>query len=154
MATARWSPCWKPTVVSGVDRRPPRPVGPTTAGTGWRETGNRTWLWSSFYAASEGDLLTIRRLVARGADLEGGDYDHRTPLHLAAAEGHEHIVQYFVDQRIDLAPRDRWGGTPLDDAPPPRPRPRGAAPREACRTAVNRAGDDEIPAPAHPSRRL
>ena len=68
------------------------------------------------YAASEGDLRAICRLVARGADLEQGDYDRRTPLHLAASEGHEHVVQYFIDQGVDLSPCDRWGGTPVGDA--------------------------------------
>ena len=68
------------------------------------------------YAASEGDVYGIQRLVARGAELDRGDYDLRTPLHLAAAEGHEHVVQYFIDQGVELSPRDRWGGTPLGDA--------------------------------------
>ncbi len=68
------------------------------------------------YAASEGSLRAIRHLVARGAELEQGDYDLRTPLHLAAAEGHERIVEYFIDQGVSLSPRDRWGGTPLGDA--------------------------------------
>ena len=68
------------------------------------------------YAASEGDLLGIRRLVARGAPLDQGDYDLRTPLHLAAAEGHEPVVRYLIDQGVPKTPRDRWGGLPLDDA--------------------------------------
>ena len=68
------------------------------------------------YAAAEGDLEAIQRLVARGVELDVADYDRRTPLHLAAAEGHESVVQYFIDQGVELAPRDRWGGTPLDDA--------------------------------------
>ena len=68
------------------------------------------------YAASEGDLSAIRRLVAQGARLDQGDYDLRTPLHLAAAEGHEEVVQYFIDQEINLFPRDRWGGTPIGNA--------------------------------------
>ncbi len=68
------------------------------------------------YAASEGDLVAIQRLVARGINLSGADYDRRTPLHLAAAEGREHVVQYFIDQEVELSPLDRWGGTPLDDA--------------------------------------
>jgi len=68
------------------------------------------------YAASEGHVYAIQRLVARGAELDRGDYDLRTPLHLAAAEGHEHVVQYFIDQGVELSPRDRWGGTPLGDA--------------------------------------
>ena len=50
------------------------------------------------------------------SDLEGADYDLRTPLHLAAAEGQERIVQLFIDQGVELSPRDRWGNTPLDEA--------------------------------------
>ena len=68
------------------------------------------------YAASEGDLTAIQRLVARGVGLEDADYDLRTPLHLAAAEGQERIVQYFLDQGVARSPRDRWGKTPLDEA--------------------------------------
>ena len=68
------------------------------------------------YAAAEGDLGAIQRLVARGVELDVADYDRRTPLHLAAAQGHEAVVQYFIDQAVELSPRDRWGGTPLDDA--------------------------------------
>jgi len=70
----------------------------------------------SIYAASQGNLSVLRRLVARGIDLSAADYDLRTPLHLAAAEGHEHVVQFFIDHGFDLSPRDRWGNTPLDDA--------------------------------------
>ena len=60
--------------------------------------------------------------MSRGADLNVADYDLRTALHLAAAEGQEHVVQFFIEQKldrdssIDLNPRDRWGGTPLNDA--------------------------------------
>jgi glutaminase len=38
----------------------------------------------------------VKSLVASGADLSAGDYDHRTPLHLAAAEGHIIIVRYLI----------------------------------------------------------
>ncbi|MDJ0948583.1 MAG: glutaminase A [Alphaproteobacteria bacterium] len=74
------------------------------------------------WAASKGDLGAIQDLLLRGADLGCADYDLRTPLHLAAAEGQGHIVDFFIRQsleagsRIDLNPKDRWGGTPLDDA--------------------------------------
>lgn len=68
------------------------------------------------YAASEGDLSAIRRMVARGIDLGQADYDLRTPLHLASAEGREDVVQFFIDQQVELSPLDRWGGTPLADA--------------------------------------
>ena len=68
------------------------------------------------WAASTGDLETMYRLVAQGVPLGIADYDLRTPLHLAAAEGHVDVVKYLVAHRVDLQPRDRWGNTPLDDA--------------------------------------
>lgn len=68
------------------------------------------------WAASAGNLQEIRRLVARGYPLDVADYDFRTPLHLAAAEGHHQIVQYLLAQHAACNPLDRWGHTPLDDA--------------------------------------
>ena len=68
------------------------------------------------WAASLDDIAHIRRLVARGARLDCADYDLRTPLHLAAAEGHVDVVRYLLDQGVPWRPLDRWGGTPLDDA--------------------------------------
>ena len=44
------------------------------------------------------------------------DYDGRTPIHLAASEGHSKIVEYFISKDLNLNPKDRWGGTPLEDA--------------------------------------
>jgi ankyrin repeat protein len=44
------------------------------------------------YAASEGDVDTVRALAARGLNLDAGDYDNRTTLHLAAAEGNARVV--------------------------------------------------------------
>jgi glutaminase len=55
-------------------------------------------------------------MLDEGADMELGDYDLRSPLHLAAAEGHLDVVQLLLDAGVSPNPRDRWGGTPLDDA--------------------------------------
>lgn len=68
------------------------------------------------WAASEGDLGALRRLVAQGVSLDAADYDGRTPVHLAASEGHAHVVEFFADHGVRLDPRDRWGNTPLEDA--------------------------------------
>ena len=68
------------------------------------------------FAASQGDLNEIKSLKAKGIDLNGKDYDGRTPIHLACAEGHINIVNFFINEGLDLDPVDRWGGRPLDDA--------------------------------------
>ena len=68
------------------------------------------------WAASLGDLRAIHHLVARGIPLEAADYDLRTPLHLAAAEGHIEVIEYLLAHGVDANPKDRWGYTPSDDA--------------------------------------
>lgn len=67
-------------------------------------------------AASRGDLMRLKRLGDENAELQNGDYDKRSPLHLAAAGGHENVVQFLLEHGVDPNLSDRWGGTPLDDA--------------------------------------
>jgi len=72
--------------------------------------------YRAIYAASIGDISELKRLVAHGHDLNAADYDGRTPLHLACAEGHEDTVRYLLNQKVNATPQDRWGNTPLADA--------------------------------------
>ena len=52
-----------------------------------------------------------------GEDLNLGDYDCRTCLHLAACSGQEEVVAWLLDVAgCDAKPRDRWGVTPLEEA--------------------------------------
>lgn len=67
-------------------------------------------------AASAGDLTELKRLKEQGVDLNEGDYDKRTPLHVSTGAGHYHIVKYLVDEGVFISPIDRWGATPMNDA--------------------------------------
>jgi glutaminase len=68
-------------------------------------------------AAAEGDLHRIQVLVANGADINQGDYDSRTALHIATCFNKLEIVPYLVSvPSININPLDRFCNTPLDDA--------------------------------------
>jgi potassium channel len=67
-------------------------------------------------AAERGDLVEIKNLIQKGADINQADYDGRTPAHLASANNHIEIVQYLVGLNASLDMFDRFGRTPLQDA--------------------------------------
>ena len=87
-------------------------IDPRVSLAQWKASITSQALW----AASSGDLWTLRRLHAEQVNLDQGDYDERTPLHLAAAEGHIEVVRFLLKAGVDVNTIDRWGGTPLDDA--------------------------------------
>ena len=62
------------------------------------------------------DLETLQRMLALGSDPTSADYDGRTPLHLAASEGHLEVIKYLQHHGADFLQKDRWGFTALDDA--------------------------------------
>ena len=69
-------------------------------------------------AASNGDAKTVQTLLELGNNthINQGDYDHRTALHLAAAEGHSEIVRLLCDAGANVNAKDRWGNYPIDEA--------------------------------------
>jgi len=68
------------------------------------------------WAASRGDLDEVHRLLSAGVDVNAADYDGRTPLHLAAAEGWAMLVRYLLAHGAQPDVTDRWGHPPLEDA--------------------------------------
>ena len=53
----------------------------------------------------------------QGVDMNVGDYDGRTALHLAAAEGHLRCVRFLLETcKVQHDVKDRWGQTPISEA--------------------------------------
>ncbi|GFR81951.1 glutaminase liver isoform, mitochondrial [Elysia marginata] len=69
------------------------------------------------FSAYNGDVTAIRRCALLGMDMSHADYDGRTALHVAAAEGHYPVVQFLLE-KCHCSPFlvDRWGFMPIDDA--------------------------------------
>lgn len=79
--------------------------------------GAKTQLPRFIQAAADGDAAEVRALLEFGnIDLDEGDYDRRTALHLAAGEGRAEMVQLLCQAGADVNVEDRWGNRPLDDA--------------------------------------
>lgn len=63
------------------------------------------------YLASEGDLDGIRELLESGIDVNFGDIDGRTALHVAACQGRPDVVDLLLQKGAKVDPEDRWGST-------------------------------------------
>uniref|UniRef100_A0A1Y1N5E0 glutaminase n=3 Tax=Photinus pyralis TaxID=7054 RepID=A0A1Y1N5E0_PHOPY len=69
------------------------------------------------FCASSGDITALRRHKLSGMDMTLSDYDGRTALHLAAAEGHVNCVEFLLKQcNVPHNVLDRWGNSPLHEA--------------------------------------
>lgn len=63
---------------------------------------------SLLFSAAAGDVNALRRYKLSGVDMSQKDYDNRTALHLAAAEGHAACVEFLLKYCSVLAdPIDR-----------------------------------------------
>uniref|UniRef100_A0A8C0JZZ1 glutaminase n=1 Tax=Canis lupus dingo TaxID=286419 RepID=A0A8C0JZZ1_CANLU len=57
------------------------------------------------------------RFALSAMDMEQRDYDSRTALHVAAAEGHVEVVKFLLEAcKVNPFPKDRWNNTPMDEA--------------------------------------
>uniref|UniRef100_A0A4W6BNF6 glutaminase n=1 Tax=Lates calcarifer TaxID=8187 RepID=A0A4W6BNF6_LATCA len=60
------------------------------------------------FAAYTGDVSALRRFALSSMDMEQRDYDSRTALHVAAAEGHTEVVRFLLEAcKVNPVPRDR-----------------------------------------------
>ena len=66
-------------------------------------------------AVTSGDLHLLGSLIASKCDPSKGDYDLRTPLHIAAAQGNLDACKILVNAGAILK-RDRMGLFPIHDA--------------------------------------
>ncbi|KAF6144698.1 hypothetical protein GIB67_006190 [Kingdonia uniflora] len=66
-------------------------------------------------AISRRDSDFLRRLLSNGIDPNSKDYDHRTPLHVAAAEGLYLMAKLLIESGANVFSKDRRGNTPLDE---------------------------------------
>ncbi len=64
-------------------------------------------------AASQGNTHRVLSLLPLVKDINRGDYDKRSALHLASAEGHFETVQALLEAGAIASVSDRWGSTPL-----------------------------------------
>ncbi|KAL1225038.1 Potassium channel GORK [Cardamine amara subsp. amara] len=65
---------------------------------------------------AKGDSDFLKRLLSSGMDPKSEDYDHRTPLHVAASEGLYLMANMLVEAGASVIAKDRWGNSPLDEA--------------------------------------
>ncbi|XP_013916646.1 PREDICTED: glutaminase liver isoform, mitochondrial-like [Thamnophis sirtalis] len=80
------------------------------------EVRNKTVV-NLLFAAHSGDISALRRFALSAMDMEQKDYDSRTALHVAAAEGHLEVVKFLIEAcRVNPFVKDRWGNIALDDA--------------------------------------
>ena len=107
-------------------------------------------------AAAKGDLDRLKHLVQdMRVDVDQGDYDKRTAMHLAASEGLLEVVTCLVTElKANTSPVDRWGNTPLDDAVRARHGPTAAFLRsQKAKSGKSGAKDTELSEGAKPTPR-
>ena len=69
---------------------------------GWLHT------MSLLFGAKSGDVAALKRLYFQGRDMNQSDYDGRTALHIAAAEGQLECVKFLLStENINTHPKDR-----------------------------------------------
>ncbi len=67
-------------------------------------------------AAEKGDINEVRRILAKGININAVGYWGKTALSTAAYKGHKDIVSLLIEHGADLNTSDWNGGTPLSNS--------------------------------------
>lgn len=87
-----------------------------------RQVGEMSFIQASLLpvlmnsAAGQGMVKELTSMLDDGADIDCTDYDRRSPLHVAAADGRLATVRLLVQRGANVNLIDRHGFTPLRDA--------------------------------------
>ncbi|XP_019177376.1 PREDICTED: potassium channel SKOR-like [Ipomoea nil] len=65
---------------------------------------------------TRGDSDLLRRLLSNGVDPNSKDYNHQTPLHVAASQGSHLMAKLLLEAHASVLLKDRWGNTAVDEA--------------------------------------
>jgi ankyrin repeat protein len=68
------------------------------------------------YAARDGDLRAVEKLVAAGADVNLQDKRGWSPLHFAAQACAPDVAAFLIAHGASVDPEDSFGNTPLSTA--------------------------------------
>ncbi|XP_024911992.1 glutaminase liver isoform, mitochondrial [Cynoglossus semilaevis] len=83
----------------------------------WKSESEGYDIINVLLAAFRGDVQSLRRYFLSGVDVNAVDYDGRSALHVAAAEGHAEVIRFLLDNAgANPALKDRWGSSPLQEA--------------------------------------
>ncbi|XP_058523359.1 glutaminase liver isoform, mitochondrial-like [Ochotona princeps] len=84
-----------------------------------RREGGEVWnktVVNLLFAAFSGDVSALRRFALSAMNMEKQDYDSRTALHVATAEGHTQVAEFLIGAcKVNPFVKDRWGNIALDD---------------------------------------
>ncbi|XP_072291191.1 glutaminase liver isoform, mitochondrial [Eucyclogobius newberryi] len=104
----------------------------------WKSESEGYQIMNLLLAAFKADVQALRRYFLSGVDVNSVDYDGRSALHVAAAEGHVEVVRFLLENAgANAHLRDRWGSSPLHEA--------RRHNREAAVLMLQKASDDSAP---------
>jgi len=68
------------------------------------------------YSSSVGNIENLKSLISVGANVNIGDYDQRTALHVACGQDNLDVVLFLISEGANVNAQDKWGNTPLDES--------------------------------------